>query len=368
MNSKTSMLVASVATLIGIIIGAGYLGIPKAITIAGLIPSIAMMIVVSIVMFFMCLFATELALNTKKVYQMPGMIGKYWNKKAGWVASITFALISFGAMCAYFIASSEIISTYTGLSPTISMTAYFIFIFFLVLNGLKLVEKAEIYLGIAKILFLIILLFILSPNINTANLTSLSTTNLLIPLGVFIFSFSGYNVMAQIEEITNGDKKIMIQASIISLVISLLFFAAFGLLMVGVFGEGVKSVATENLTGIIGVIGNAMALFSMTGSCIMSGLLWRDMLVDDYGVKKWLSSIIATLVPFLFTLFISPSFIDTLAFTGAVLSGLFAILLCITVVIQRKKIRTVYYKTPGGIITPIIVSLFFIIGIMVLFV
>lgn len=368
MKPKTHMLIASVATLVGIVVGAGFLGIPKAMTLSGYLPGVLLMIIVSLVAFIMCLFAIELALNTKKVHQMPGMITKYLGKKIGIISSIIFALISFGAMSAYLTGSSDILSVYTGIDQVYCMIIYFFLVFFFVWKGLKLIEKAETYLGIAMLIFLIILAIIMRPDFDVNNLTSLQTSDLLVPLGVIIFSFGGYNVMMQVEEITNGNKELMIKTSIIGTIIPFIFFFTFATLMLGVFGNNIGNIATESLAGIIGAIGNSLAFFAMTSSYIISGLLWKDMLIDDYGISKKSSVLIAMFSPFIFTLLVSPNFIDILAYTGAVLAGIFSIIVCITIITHRKKIRKSYYKTPGGIITPIIIAVFFAIGIGILFV
>jgi len=201
-------------------------------------------------------------------------------------------------------------------------------------------------------------------NFNADNLFSFETSNLIIPLGVIIFSFGGFNVMTQIEQITNGDKNLMVKTSVIGMFIPFIFFLAFSTLMLGVFGNNIADIATESLTGIIGIIGNTIAFLAMTSSYIISGLLLKDMLIDDYNIGKTKSTLLAMFSPFIFILIASPNFINTLAFTGALLSGLFAIIVAFAVIKHRKIIRKKYYETPGGIITPIFTILFFIIGII----
>lgn len=364
MKPKTKILLSSVATLMGTVVGAGFLGIPKAITLSGFIPGVLIMVIVSIAMFNMCLFTTELSLNTKRVYQMPGIIRKYLGNKIGLIASIIFTFISFGAMTAYLIGCSDIISTFTGIQRTISMIIYFILISFLVFKGLKIIEKTEFYLALTLIIFLLIFAFIMRNEFEITNLNITDTKDLILPLGVIIFSFGGFNVMTQIEEITNGDKDLMLKTCILGIIIPFLFFFSFAVLMLGVYGTNVSEIATESLKGTIGVIGNLIAFLAMTSSYIISGLLLKDMFVDDYGWSNNKSSLITMLLPFLFTLFAAPTFMNTLGFTGSVLAGLFAILVCVTVIIQRRKIRKKYYKTPGGLITPIITAIFFLVGLI----
>lgn len=368
MDNKIKMLLTAIATLMGTVVGAGFLGMPKAFTLTGFIPGLVIMVIVSIVMFFMCLLVTELTLNTKSVYQMPGMISKYWGSKMGFIGSLIFALISFGAMVAYLIGCADIISHYTGVPIMYCMIVYFLTIFFLVYKGLKIVEKAEFYLGLSLIIFLVILWLIMGGSFEINNLLSFETTDLILPLGVIIFSFGGYNVMTQVELITNGDKDLMVKTSLIGIIIPFLFFLTFTILMLGVYGSNVSDIATESLTGVLGVIGNLIAFLAMTSSYIISGLLLKDMLVDDYNMNEEISSLIAMLIPFLFTLFSAPSFINTLAFTGSVVAGLFAILISVTVLKHRKRIRKVYYKTPGGWFTPVFAIIFFAIALISLLV
>ncbi|MBN1923403.1 MAG: hypothetical protein JW791_01420 [Nanoarchaeota archaeon] len=366
MNAKTRMLLSAVATLVGTVVGAGFLGIPKALTMSGFLPGLLMMMAVAVVMIIMSLFATELSLNTKKVHQMPGMVSKYLGKKIGVIASIVFALISVGAMMAYLIGCSDIISHYTGINQLYCMIAYFLILSFFVFKGLRLIEKAELYLGIGMIIFLLILVASLSGNFNINKLLIFEITNLIIPFGVIIFSFGGYNVMTEVEEITNGSKDLMIKTSFIGTLIPFVFFLSFAVIMLGSFGGSVADIATESLTGWVGVIGNTIAFLAMTSSYIISGLLMRDMFIDDHGMKPTMSSLITMITPLLIVLLASPTFIDTLAFTGAVLAGLFAVILSATVIVHRRKIRKAYFTTPGGIITPILTSLFFLAGVIII--
>jgi len=157
---------------------------------------------------------------------------------------------------------------------------------------------------------------------------------------------------------------LMVKTSVIGMFIPFIFFLAFSTLMLGVFGNNIADIATESLTGIIGIIGNTIAFLAMTSSYIISGLLLKDMLIDDYNIGKTKSTLLAMFSPLIFILIASPNFINTLAFTGALLSGLFAIIVAFAVIKHRKIIRKKYYETPGGIITPIFTILFFIIGII----
>lgn len=365
MNEKTKQFLLGLATLMGTIIGAGFLGIPKALTLSGYFEGAILMIIVSFFMFIMCLFATELALNTKKVYQMPGMIRKYLGKGWGIFTSIIFAFISVGAIIAYLLGSSKILSNLTGFNQTYCMIAYFILVFIFVFKGLNSVKKAAFFIEIALFSFLIIMAFFLRNDFSYSNLTFPAAGNLIIPFGVILFSFGGYNIMAQIEQITKSNKELMVKISFYGMLFAFIFFFSFATIMLGVFGNGVSDIATESLTGIVGLVGNLIALFAMTGSFIMSGLLLKDMLVNDYNINPNISSFVAMFFPLFFIIIFGPSFINTLAFTGAVVAGIFAVILCITIIYERKKIKKVYYKVPFGNILPIITAIFFLVGIIV---
>lgn len=352
-------------TLMGTIIGAGFLGIPKALTLGGYFQGAILMVLVAFFMFVMCLFTTELALNTKNVHQMPGMIRKYLGKKWGILASIFFALISTGAIIAYLLGSSKILSSITGISQLYCMIAYFSFVFIIVYKGLGSIKKAALIIEIALFSFLIIIAFLLRNDFSFANLDFSATGNLIIPFGVILFSFGGYNVMAQIELITKSSKDLMVKISFFGMLLSFIFFFAFSTIMLGVFGSEVADIATETLTGVMGGLGNLIALFAMTGSFIMSGMLLKDMLHNDYKINPNLSAFIALFFPLFFILLFGPGFIDTLAFTGAVVAGVFAVLMCATIIASRRKVKKFYYKAPFGNILPILAAIFFLIGIIV---
>jgi len=364
MQQKTKTFFLGLATLMGTVIGAGFLGIPKALTISGYFEGAIIMIVVAFFMFVMCLFATELSLNTKAVYQMPGMIRNYLGKGWGIFASIMFSLISVGAIIAYLLGSSKIISNLSGVEQVYCMIAYFAAVFFFVFRGLNSIKKAAFFIELALFSFLIILAFFLRGDFDYSTLSFPAAGDLIVPFGVILFSFGGYNIMAQVEQITKSDKESMVKISFFGMILSFVFFFSFATILLGVFGNNVTDIATESLSGAVGVIGNLIALFAMTGSFIMSGLLLKDMLVNDYKINKTLASFIAMFTPLLIVLIFGPSFMNTLAFTGAVVAGIFAVLLCITIIYERKKLKTFIYKAPFGNYLPIITAIFFLIGII----
>ena len=364
MNAKTKTFFLGLATLMGTIIGAGFLGIPKALTLSGYFQGAILMVLVALFMFIMCLFATELTLNTKNVYQMPGMISKYLGKSWGILASIIFALMSVGAIIAYLLGSSKILSNLTGFNQYYCMIAYFAVIFFFVYKGLNSIKKAAFFIEASLFTFLIILAIFLSPNFSINNLNFSASGDLIIPFGVILFSFGGYNIMAQIEQITKSNKELMVKISFYGMLLSFIFFFFFATIMLGVFGSNIADIATESLSGAVGILGNLIALFAMTGSFIMSGMLLKDMLVNDYRLNPTISTFIAMLIPLIFILLFGPSFISTLAFTGAVVAGIFSVLLCATIISERKKLKTLIYKAPFGNILPIITAIFFLIGII----
>lgn len=364
MELKTKNFFLGLTTLMGTVIGAGFLGIPKALTLSGYFQGAVLMVIVAFFMFIMCLFTTELTLNTKTVYQMPGMIRKYLGKGWGIFTSIIFALVSVGAIIAYLLGSSKIIANLTGFNQVYCMIAYFAFIFIFVFKGLDSIKKAAFFIEVALFSFLIILAFFLSDNFALSNLSLAATGNLIVPFGVILFSFGGYNIMAQVEQITKSNKEQMVKISFFGMVLAFIFFLSFATIMLGVFGNNVSDIATENLTGLVGLIGNLIALFAMTGSFIMSGTLLKDMLVNDYNINPNLGSFIAMFFPLIFIILFGPSFINTLAFTGAVVAGIFGVILCITIIYERKKLKTFIYKAPFGNALPIITAIFFAIGII----
>jgi amino acid permease len=367
MKPETKSFFLGLATLMGTVIGAGFLGIPKALTISGYFQGAILMVIVAFFMFIMCLFTTELALNTKKVYQMPGMIRKYLGRGWGVFASIIFALMSVGAIIAYLLGSSKIISNLTGFNQSYCMIAYFAVIFIFVFKGLNSIKKAAFFIELALFSFLVIMAFFLRGEFSFDNLSFPSAGSLIIPFGVILFSFGGYNIMAQAELITKSNKESMVKISFFGMLLAFIFFLSFATIMLGVFGNGISDIATESLTGAVGIIGNLIALFAMTGSFIMSGLLLKDMLANDYNINPDLSSFIAMFVPLLFIMVFGPSFMNTLAFTGAVVAGIFGIILCAAVIYERKKLKAFVYKAPFGNALPVIAAIFFAIGILASF-
>src|SRR3989344_2756276 len=93
----------SIATLMGIIVGAGILGIPYVIAKAGYLYGFIIIILIGLAYVFLDLFYGEVVLRTKKQHQLPGYAEKYLGRKGKIIAGIAMPIAVYGALTAYLI-------------------------------------------------------------------------------------------------------------------------------------------------------------------------------------------------------------------------------------------------------------------------
>jgi tyrosine-specific transport protein len=104
----------AIATLIGVTVGAGIMGIPYVISKSGLMIGAAHILVIGFLMLFVNLFLTEIVLRTKGSHQLTGYAEKYLGRAGKWIMACTMVIGVYGALIAYLIGGGSALSSIFG--------------------------------------------------------------------------------------------------------------------------------------------------------------------------------------------------------------------------------------------------------------
>jgi amino acid permease len=326
----------AVALVIGTCIGAGVLALPKAFTLSGFLPAMLLTIVIGAVSIMMNLFVTEVTLRTKKEKQIVALAEMYLGKWGKYIILVCVTAGMFGALVAYTVAIGEIGEVFTGVPNTVFF-ALITFVAFAVLSkGLKAVGEIEVVLTTVMIVFLLAITVFMSQDLDVSNLAQMNIDKIFLPYGAIFFALLSYSVLPEVEEILKNEKHNMFKASIYGMLICIVIYITFPLVFVSEFGTGVAEVATESLSGWLGVVGNFVAVLTMGTSYLAVGMVLRDIFGRDLKMGYAKATVLVCAVPFLVSFLISPSFLTVVGLTGAYTGSVTGIMLCLMVQRARK--------------------------------
>lgn len=112
--------------MLGMIVGAGILGIPYAFARAGIFYGLLNLVVVGIFVTIINLQIGEISLRTNGKHQLTGYAEKYLGKFGKELMAFAMVLGIYGAMIAYLIGSGDTLSSLFGGNPLFYTLIYFI--------------------------------------------------------------------------------------------------------------------------------------------------------------------------------------------------------------------------------------------------
>lgn len=361
----------AVATMIGMIIGAGILGIPYVIAKAGFLTGMLNIIIIGVVVMIMYLYLGEIVLRTKGKHQLTGYAEKYLGKWGKRIMAFSMVFGLYGILTAYIIGEGSALSSILGGSETMYILFFFIIVATLTYFGLEVMEKAELFTIVIIFLVVAVIISFTYPHINTSNLTTFNIKNFFIPFGVVLFAFLGFISVPEASEILRKDKRKLKKAIIIGLSVPILLYIVFAFVVVGSVGlenfnvlEPNQRIATIALGKIISptlfVIANLFAVFAMFTSFIAVAFAMKEMYMYDYGINKKVAWALTCIIPLIMALSGLTNFIQALNVVGVVAGGIDAVLIAL-MFHKAKKIgerNPEYTIRESKILSVVLVALF----------
>ncbi len=353
---------AAVSTVVGTLVGGGILALPYAMSKSGFFYGLLMLVVIGVASILITLYTAELSLRSKKMHQLPILIGDSLGKKfKGLVLVLQFVTI-IGALIAYFIGLGSALSMLFGIPYYLSLLVLFILSFPLILKGFNAVEQSETPLLFVKIIILIVVSIAVLHYINIDNIMHSNLMEIFSPFGVILFSLTAYTVIPEIKQEVSGDVNRLVKVILVSFLISISIYILFSFSFLGAFGNSVPQVATNYAaTGYLNVLFLLTTIFMLITPLLAMGLVITDTFYYDFKVNRFTSALIAVLLPVIIAAF-NFGFANIINIIGGVFLSLLSISVLLAVYISRKKegISTVYSVFGGNI------SLAFTVIIMVL--
>ncbi len=281
----------------GTTIGAGMLGIPLITGQAGLKAALAMTASVWLYMLCTGLLFLEVMLWMPEGSNILSMAARFLGRRGQWLAGGMFVFLYYCLMVAYFAAGAPLLGELLHLDVH-GWGLYLLFggIFgFIVAIGTKWIDRTNVVLTLAMVVFFFLLVFF---GARSVNVSRLEFTNLkpLIYAPPFLFSAFGFhNIIPPLTGYLKRNVKVLRLSILIGTIIPLIFYCAWQWLIIGSIsqesllqtlqaGEPVTA-ALQRITGnpILKNIGAFFALFAIVTSTIGVAFSLVDFLGD--GLK-----------------------------------------------------------------------------------
>ncbi|MBS3169394.1 hypothetical protein J4210_02825 [Candidatus Woesearchaeota archaeon] len=324
----------SVATLMGIIVGAGILGIPYVIAKAGYLYGFLILLIIGLAYIFLNLTYGEIVLRTKRLHQLPGYAERYLGKVGKTIATIAMPLAVYGALTAYLIGVGEAaFAIFRWGAPLLYTIIFFLISAVIVICGIKAMGKAELIL----IPFLVIVVLIIGIfSLNRLDYSSLSAWDLrysFLPYGILVFAYMGFAGIPEVREVLGLETRKMKKVIIVSSIIPIVLYAIFAFIVIGIVGldnfeilQPNERIATVALSlyahPLLGILANVLAILAMFTSFLTNAIALKGVYHYDYRLSPVSSLFLTLIIPFLIAVFGLTTFLAVLGFTGAVSGGL----------------------------------------------
>ncbi len=325
--------------LIGSCIGAGVLGIPFVASQAGFFTALIYIVLIGAIIFLVNLYLGEIVLRTKGDHQLIGYVQKYLGNRARHVMEFAVIFGIYAALIAYMVGVGKSLSFVIFGNESYYLLFGILFGFFmafLLKGGLKSLKKFE-KIGVMIIMSLLLLIIVVFlPSVEFVNLLGFNSANILLPFGVVLFALMSFQAIPEIKMVLKRNEKYFKKVMITGTIVSVLFYALFTFIVVGMKGANTPNIATLTLGPVFVFLG----IFTMFTSYLSGGNALRESFQFDERFSKNKSWFLASLIPI--GLFLLTQLTDFFSFTrilslGGVVSGGIMIILILLMVKKAKK-------------------------------
>lgn len=330
---KNHHLFTSIATLVGITIGAGVLGVPYAVAKAGFLTGLLDLFIIGIAMLVLNLILGEITLRTKGHHQLTGYAEKYLGRTGKYLMSAAMIFGIYGAIVAYLIGGGQSLAQIFGGPPLVWSTLFFLTGAAIINKGLTALEESELGMELVKLSIFIIMVALVFSNtdLHYNNLTHFDITHIFVPYGVILFAFLGTTAIPEMREELSKNARALKIAIIIGSLIPLIVYSIFAFAVISIAGTTTTEIATITIGHYLGSIGlvlaNLFAVLALMTSYIGLGYGLKDMYHHDYEIKETTAWLLTCSIPVILILLGIESFAKTLEISGAISGGLTCILI-----------------------------------------
>jgi len=334
----------ALATLIGTIVGVGMFSLPYLASQTSFLTILIYLILGSVLVIIIQLVYGHVVLKTPGRHQLPGYVeiylGNGWKNFSFLVEFLSIA----GSSLAYLIIGGEflffLLMPYFGGSVILYTLIYFALGAFLVYLGIRSVSKSELAL-LFVLISAVVLLFLFDLNkINFSYLQIISFKNILLPYGPVLFSLWGISIIPGLIEILGRDSKTFKKVSYWGVGLSALIYLIFIVTIFGVNGHKTSPDAISglinNLSPLIVNIALVLGLITTFTSYISVSEVANKSFIQDLKTNKLIAWFLSLFIPLAFYFCGFKNFLPIISLTGAILLGIFGVML-FTIYLKLKK-------------------------------
>lgn len=352
-------MLGAIALAVSTTIGAGVLGLPKALYLAG--PTgVLIGVIVAFFLFLSAMMLSDMLQREKKPVQLPALLSRILGEKWKYFVYMTLIFSMYGALSAYLIGFGSQLNALTGTPDLYSGIALFVLCGYLVYRGTKAIERIDLPLAAALVVFLVLLSGVNLTNFSGFAFTTPTTASLLTFTGTMLFALFGLNVIPEINFLSKG-KTAKVYA--ISTLLCLVLYLGFAFTTVGVLGPETTDLGTRGLALHYGGIYNPLiSLFTITAlftSFLGIGLGMRHIYEFDFKLPRLMSTLAVMLPPlavFSWSGTLGFGFLDILGLAGELTLPLFTITVSYAYLRALPKLKP---KTPYPETAAVLAGLFY---------
>jgi tyrosine-specific transport protein len=362
----------------GAAIGAGMLGMPIVTGFAGFYPSLILMVLCWGFLLLTSILMVEVNLSLEKESNIISMAEKTLGKWGKMISWIVYLFLLYALDVAFLSGGSEILHN---IFPSIPAIFFPILIMlplsWIIYCGIKAVDHVNRYLVIGKLgVGYAILIFFIPPHIKGSLLTHVDFSFMPFTLPIIVQAFGFHTVVASLVNYLDRDVKKLKIALTIGSLISLVVYAIWELLVLGVVpvvGEVsiskayvLSEVSTTPLikilhTPIISTGAIIFALLAVITAFLGVSIGLFDFWLDGLKIKKnlkgkvlvWLLSFLPSLI-FVYTC--KRIFLVSLEYAGAFVAIIFGL---IPILMAFKLPKPFYWTTRSGRTILVVAAVFF---------
>ena len=337
--------------LLGMIIGAGTFALPYGFEKAGIGRSLALFGLVFLISWILHLLYAAIIYSTPGRHRFPGYVGRFLGVKAERAALVFTFFGSWGAMLAYGVLGGVFLHTAFGISAFMGGLVFFMaggFLFFL---PLKSVGRANFYLTLPLLIFILVLAWELAPAVNVENFASSGSSDWFLLYGILLFAFGGYSALPDLHDVLGANSRALSKKIIFaSLFIAAVFYLVFIFAIWGASGPNATPDAFLGLgkaagRGII-MVGSLIGILAVFTSYVVFGADLKLTFRYDYRIPETFSWLLAFLPPvFLFWLGFT-DLVKILSLVGSVGLGVFAVFVLLISWKKRGELSSFLGFTP----------------------
>lgn len=336
-------------SLTGTIIGVGIFGMPYAIAQIGVWPTLVMFVILGGIQLLQHLFFAEAAIACDEPARLVGLVTRYLGRRWRTLAGLASTLGYWSSLVAYIIVGGTflhlLLGDWLGGSPDVYRAVWVVVGALVVAGGLKAVAEAEIVGTIALLAALVAIFALVLPEVTLANYVAADARDMLLPYGVILFSLSGLNAVPQMEDLLPGQPRRFRRAVVAGTALAWLMTLAFGLIVYGTSGAATAEDAVAGLRAVLGAGGTivvaAFGFLAVATSYFTIALALKETFEMDYGWRglvAWFACIAPPIVVWVSGV---RSFVEVIAFSGAVFGGVVAVLVAaLYLAVRRRRLVT----------------------------